>query len=220
MITRPKAPVACTPASTSSSSVDSRVVAFDDGELAQHAAGRQRDASAAAADVAEIGATESRRARAATRRGVNRLTHKPGLAAALVAPAELGHVGVDLEESRERAQDRHLATHPDAARAGRPARSRTRGDTPVRDQGSDLQGSRSESSGATVGFTEVELDLGDDGSCAITIVDPARLPVAVEARWQRLDQFWLASATGTSNVTVMSLHVQRPIIHGSPPCSA
>jgi 4'-phosphopantetheinyl transferase EntD len=44
-----------------------------------------------------------------------------------------------------------------------------------------------------VGFTEVELDLADEVA-AVTIVDLARLPVEVEARWQELDGHVVATA--------------------------
>jgi 4'-phosphopantetheinyl transferase EntD len=48
-----------------------------------------------------------------------------------------------------------------------------------------------------VGFTEVELAIAADGSCTVTVLDPARLPVIVEARWQERDGFWLATARAT-----------------------
>ena len=45
-----------------------------------------------------------------------------------------------------------------------------------------------------VGFTEVELDVGDDGSVVVTVLDLARLPVAIEAWWREHDGHWLATA--------------------------
>ena len=38
-----------------------------------------------------------------------------------------------------------------------------------------------------VGFTEVELDVEDDGSVRVTVLDLARLPVDVEAWWREHD---------------------------------
>ena len=48
-----------------------------------------------------------------------------------------------------------------------------------------------------VGFTEVELDVRDDGSCAVTVLDRGRLPMAIAATWREVDGYWLATASAT-----------------------
>ncbi len=45
-----------------------------------------------------------------------------------------------------------------------------------------------------VGFTEVEVEIDAGGGCTITLVEPANLPVVVEAAWQERDGYWLATA--------------------------
>jgi len=45
-----------------------------------------------------------------------------------------------------------------------------------------------------VGFTEVELDVSDDGRAIVTAVDPSRLAMPIEARWREVDGYWLATA--------------------------
>jgi 4'-phosphopantetheinyl transferase EntD len=50
-----------------------------------------------------------------------------------------------------------------------------------------------------VGFGEVELDvdLAAPGACAVRVIDPARLPVAIAAWWCERDGYWLATARAT-----------------------
>ena len=120
------------------------------------------------------------------------ITHKPGIAAAIVAPAGKGHVGIDLEVATARPIDVSPRILTPRERAALP------------DHGAavTLRFAIKEAIYKAVdpfvrryvGFTEVELDVGDDGSCAVTVVDPAKLPVAIEARWQALEGLWLATA--------------------------
>ena len=123
---------------------------------------------------------------------VGSISHKPALAAALVAPAGAGHVGVDLEVAAARPIDvspRILTPREQAALPDRGAAVTLR--FAIKEA---IYKAVDPFVRRYVGFTEVELDVGDDGSCVVTIVDPARLPVAVEARWQAWQGFWLATA--------------------------
>jgi len=123
---------------------------------------------------------------------VGSISHKPAVAAALVAPAGAGHVGVDLEVATARPIDV----------SSRILTPRERAALPDRGAAVTLRFAIKEAIYKAVdpfvrryvGFTEVELDVGDDGSCAVTVVDPARLPLMIEARWRELDGFWLATA--------------------------
>lgn len=122
---------------------------------------------------------------------VGSISHKETRAAALLAPAGGGFVGIDLEIAapprhaieqriltpRERAQIAHgreitlrFALKEAIYKAVDPIVRRY------------------------VGFTEVELDVGADGSCRVHVVDAARLPVEIEAWWQEREGFWLATA--------------------------
>jgi 4'-phosphopantetheinyl transferase EntD len=171
------------------------VVAFDAAELAQHAAGRVA-MRLLLPELAAIGTTD-RGAPELPPAWSGSITHKPNLAAALVAPAEHGHVGVDLEVASARKIDISRRILTPREQAALPAiLSEDRGAAVT------LRFAIKEAIYKAVdpivrryvGFTEVELDVGDDGSCAVSIVDPARLPVIVEARWQMLDGLWLATA--------------------------
>ena len=122
---------------------------------------------------------------------VGSISHKGARAAALVAPA-----GQRLRRPRHRAR-----------RAVAPCRSRRRILTPREQQrvhdGRDvtLHFAIKEAIYKAidpivrryVGFTEVELEIAADGSCAVHVLDASRLPVVVEAWWQERDGLWLAT---------------------------
>jgi enterobactin synthetase component D len=123
---------------------------------------------------------------------VGSISHKGVLAAALVAPAGNGCIGVDLERA-------------DAARidiARRILTPREQAALPDRGPAVTLRFAIKEAVYKAidpfvqryVGFTEVELDLDDAGGCAVSVLDPARLPVTIEARWRVVDGHWLAIA--------------------------
>lgn len=122
---------------------------------------------------------------------VGSISHKGARAAALVAPAEAGFIGVDLEvaaparmpierriltpQERDRITDPrevtlHFAIKEAIYKAVDPIVRRY------------------------VGFTEVDLVIDPGGACGITLVDPGALPVVVEAAWQERDGYWLATA--------------------------
>jgi enterobactin synthetase component D len=114
-------------------------------------------------------------------------------AVAIVAAASEGFVGVDLERTEP--------SRIDIARRILTERERARGDG---DDGSQvmLRFAIKEAIYKAidpivrryVGFTEVELTVAADGSCGAVAVDPARLPVVIEAGWQTHAGHWLATA--------------------------
>jgi 4'-phosphopantetheinyl transferase EntD len=122
---------------------------------------------------------------------VGSISHKGEVAAALIAPAGDGFVGLDIE----------IAAAPRQPIGSRilTAREQQR----VRD-GRDVTRSFAIKEAIYkavdpivrryVGFTEVELEVAADGSCVVHVLDAARLPVVVEAWWQERDGLWLATA--------------------------
>jgi len=118
---------------------------------------------------------------------VGSISHKGTRAAALVAPAGSGFIGVDLEKAspprvaiarrilteRERASDREVTLFFAIKEAIYKAV-----DPIVR---------------RYVGFREVELEIGA-GTCQVRVVDVERLPVVIEAWWEERDGMWLATA--------------------------
>jgi 4'-phosphopantetheinyl transferase EntD len=121
---------------------------------------------------------------------VGSISHKGALAAALVAPAGLGHVGVDLER----------AAPPRADIAPRILTPRELAALPDRGRAVTLRFSIKEAIYKAVapyvqryvGFTEVELDL--DGE---TVTVRSALPFAIEATWREHAGHWLTTARAT-----------------------
>jgi enterobactin synthetase component D len=122
---------------------------------------------------------------------VGSISHKGGRATALVAPSGAGFVGIDLELAAPSRLpiEKRILTPREQQRISHPREV-------------TLHFSIKEAIYKAidpivrryVGFTEVELTIARDGSCDVTILDPARLPVIVEARWQERDGLWLATA--------------------------
>jgi 4'-phosphopantetheinyl transferase EntD len=122
------------------------------------------------------------------------VSHKGTRAAALVAPSDGAHVGLDLER----------ATPPKIDIAGRILTPREQralaGDEHARGRAVTLRFAIKEAIYKAVdpyvrryvGFTEVELDLDGDG-CAVR----SELPFAIEATWREHEGFWLATARAT-----------------------
>ena len=120
---------------------------------------------------------------------VGSISHKGARAAAIVAPAEAGFVGIDLEvatpsklpierriltpREQERVKGREVTLYFAIKEAIYKAV-----DPIVR---------------RYVGFTEVELELSGS-TAAVRVLDPSRLPVEVEAWWQEREGHWLATA--------------------------
>ena len=116
------------------------------------------------------------------------ISHKDAFAAALVAADTGARIGLDLERAAPSRLDiasriltaRELAALPDRGRAVTLRFAIKEAiykavDPFVR---------------RYVGFTEVELDVREDGSVLVT----SALPVAIEATWREVDGFWLATA--------------------------
>jgi 4'-phosphopantetheinyl transferase EntD len=118
---------------------------------------------------------------------VGSVSHKRALAAALVAPAGSGRVGVDLER----------AVPPRGDIAGRVLTAREQAALTDGGRGVTLRFAIKEAIYKAidpyvrryVGFTEVELDLAGD---AVTVT--TALPFAIEATWREHAGHWLATA--------------------------
>ena len=112
------------------------------------------------------------------------ISHKGARAAAIVAPAAAGHVGIDLERAVAPRVDigRRILT-PGEPRVHGKAITRVFAIKEAIYKAVDPIVRR------YVGFTEVELD-GD----IARPVDPARLPVAIEIWCDETDGYWLATA--------------------------
>jgi 4'-phosphopantetheinyl transferase EntD len=122
---------------------------------------------------------------------VGSISHKGSRATAIVAPASAGFVGIDIEIAAPSRLpiERRILTAREQQRITEPRQV-------------TLHFSIKEAIYKAidpivrryVGFTEVELVIGADGSCSVTILEPARLPVLIEAWWQERDGLWLATA--------------------------
>jgi 4'-phosphopantetheinyl transferase EntD len=126
---------------------------------------------------------------------VGSISHKGARAAALVAPAGTGFVGIDIEvaqPSRQSIESRILTPHEQSRLRDRREVTLYFAIKEAVYKAIDPIVRR------YVGFTEVEIDLAADGSCEIRVLDVERLPVSVEAAWQERDGFWLATARGRS----------------------
>ncbi len=123
---------------------------------------------------------------------VGSISHKGARAAAIVAPADAGFVGVDLE----------LAAPPRQPIEKRILTPREQSLTAAGSREVTLRFAIKEAIYKAidpivrryVGFTEVELDVAEDGSVRVTVLDLVRLPVEVEAWWQEREGHWLATA--------------------------
>jgi enterobactin synthetase component D len=121
---------------------------------------------------------------------VGSVSHKGALAAAIVAPAGSGWVGIDLER----------AAPPRGDIAKRILTPREQAELPDRGAAVTLRFAIKEAIYKAidpmlrryVGFTEVELALGD-GVCAAS----SELPVAIDAAWREHLGHWLATARAT-----------------------
>ena len=124
---------------------------------------------------------------------VGSISHKGATAAAIVAPSDVGFVGVDLE----------VAAPPRADIGRRILTPREQAALPVEDRGRavTLRFAIKEAIYKAVdpvlrryvGFTEVELELAGDGTCAVT----SALPLAIDAAWCEHGGHWIATARAT-----------------------
>lgn len=117
------------------------------------------------------------------------ISHKLARAAALVAGADRGHVGIDLERTAPTKLDisRRILT------ANEP---RVHGAELLRVFAikEAIYKAIDPIVHRYVGFQEVELAIGQGGDVRVTIVDEVRLPVSIEAWWTVVDDHWLATA--------------------------
>ena len=115
------------------------------------------------------------------------VSHKGSLAAALIAPAGAGHIGIDLE--------RAVSPRGDIGR--RILTPREQAALPDRGRSVTLRFAIKEAIYKAldphlrryIGFTEVELDITDD-----TVLVTTDLPFAVEATWREHAGHWLVTA--------------------------
>ena len=117
------------------------------------------------------------------------ISHKLARAAALVAMAEHGHVGVDLERAAPTRLD--IAKRILTANEPRVAGAELLRVFAIKEA---IYKAIDPIVRRYVGFHEVELSIGQAGDVKVTVVDAGRLPVAIEAWWTELDGHWLATA--------------------------
>jgi len=115
------------------------------------------------------------------------ISHKTGTAIAIVAPADTGWVGIDLERAAPSKVDIGRRILTPAERAALPADPRAvtlrfaikeaiyKAVDPIVER--------------YVGFTEVELDVGE-GYCTVS----SKLPATIEAHWREHAGHWIATA--------------------------
>jgi 4'-phosphopantetheinyl transferase EntD len=128
---------------------------------------------------------------------VGSISHKGLRAAAIVAPAETGFVGIDLElatPSKLPIERRILTPREQERVSGREVtlyfaikEAIYKAVDPIVRR--------------YVGFTEVELTIVGN-TAAVHVLDPARLPVEVEAWWQEREGHWLATARARPVLTL------------------
>ena len=117
------------------------------------------------------------------------ISHKLARAAALIAMADEGFVGVDLERAAPTKLDiaKRILTVNEVRVAGAEL-LRVFAIKEAIYKAIDPIVQR------YVGFQEVELVVGQGGEVKVSVVDAGRLPVAIEAWWTELDGHWLATA--------------------------
>ena len=122
---------------------------------------------------------------------VGSISHKGDRAAALLAPAGGGFVGVDIEHAAPSRQpiERRILTPSEQARftSGRDV-------TRVFAIKEAIYKAIDPIVRRYVGFTEVEIDDAPSGACRVTVIDASRLPVTIDAWWMERDGLWLATA--------------------------
>jgi 4'-phosphopantetheinyl transferase EntD len=128
---------------------------------------------------------------------VGSISHKAGHAAGLVAPDTGARVGVDLELAAPPRVDigPRVLTAAEHGRIARlPPDAYGRAVTLRFAIKEAIYKAVDPFVRRYVGFQEVELDVHDDGGCAVSLVEPARLPVVIDAAWRTYAGFWLATA--------------------------
>ncbi len=117
------------------------------------------------------------------------ISHKHARAAALLADASAGHVGIDLERMAPTKIDiakRILTANEQVVAGAELLRVFAIKEAIYKAIDPIVQ--------RYVGFQEVELVVGREGRVEVSVVDAARLPVIIEAWWTEVDDHWLATA--------------------------
>ncbi len=128
---------------------------------------------------------------------VGSISHKGDLAAGLVAPDAGMRIGVDLERAAPPRTDigrRVLTAREQAAIAHLSGAEHGRAVTLRFSIKEAIYKAVDPFVRRYVGFTEVELEVGGDGSCRVHVLDRARLPLAISAAWIEDDGYWVTSA--------------------------
>ncbi len=120
---------------------------------------------------------------------VGSISHKGSRAAALVAPAGQGYIGVDLEAAAPSRMpiERRILTPREQGVTGKEVTLRFAIKEAIYKAIDPIVR-------RYVAFTEVELDVHANGSVDVHVLDLSRLPVVVEAWWHERDGMWLATA--------------------------
>lgn len=120
---------------------------------------------------------------------VGSISHKGPRAAAIVAPAGHGFIGVDLEAAAPARMpiERRILTPREQGVTGKDVTLRFAIKEAIYKAIDPIVR-------RYVAFTEVELDVHGDGRCDVHVIDRSRLPVTVEAWWHEQDGLWLATA--------------------------
>jgi 4'-phosphopantetheinyl transferase EntD len=117
------------------------------------------------------------------------ISHKRAHAAAIVAAADHGHVGIDLEGTAPTKLDisrRILTANEPRVHGAELLRVFAIKEAIYKAIDPIVR--------RYVGFQEVELVIGEGGEVRVTVVDEVRLPVSIEAWWTIVDDHWLATA--------------------------
>jgi 4'-phosphopantetheinyl transferase EntD len=173
-------------------------LAIVDGTATPHELGR----AALRAALAELGcaiddaiARDDRGAPVVPAGFVGSIAHKPTRAIALAAraAADGARVGVDIERAVAPRQpiERRVLTERELAVIGAGDRRAVTLRFAIKEA---IYKAVDPFVRRYVGFTEVELDVGAPGACAVRVVDPARLPIAIAAWWCERDGYWIATA--------------------------
>ena len=120
---------------------------------------------------------------------VGSISHKGPHAAAIAAPAGQGFIGVDIEVAAPARMpiERRILTPREQGVTGKQVTLHFAIKEAIY-KAVDPFVRR------YVAFTEVELQVHPDGAVDVHVLDPARLPVTVEAWWRERDGLWLATA--------------------------
>lgn len=164
--------------------------------IAGRAALRALLASAAPAPVVPV-AADDRGAPVVPAGWVASISHKRGLAAALLAPDRGWTVGVDVEHAVAPRQEVGSRILTDAEQIGLSALApadRGRRVTLAFAIKEAVYKAIDPVLRRYVGFREVELAITDDGGCAVRPVDADAIPLAIEAEWREHAGLWLCTA--------------------------